>query len=94
MSAEAAANALERFWSSSIQSVASSISFNDVLACMSRLGADPSILSKHSWSSGGFYMNGDVQDRDSIICRLVTLVTACARYFSTLSKLFEIPIAF
>ena len=78
MCSEAAANTLEHFWSSSIQPAASSISFKDVLSCLNRLGADPSILSTLPWSDDDLGM-GDVHDRDSILRRLITLLTACAR---------------
>ncbi len=79
MCGEAAANTLEQFWSSSIQPAASSISFKDVLSCIRRLGADPSILSTHPWSGDDLDMGSDVHDRDSILRRLITLLIACAR---------------
>lgn len=57
----------------------STIQFKDVLSCLNRFGVDPNILARQNWQRRNAGVCDNLHNRDVVIFRLVSLITACAR---------------
>lgn len=74
-----AVNTLTKFWSSSMQPSTTTILFKDILNCLKGFGVNPHILSAQNWEIESPGACNNPQDKEVVIPRLVTLITACAR---------------
>jgi hypothetical protein len=62
-----------------MQPTTSAILFKDVLNFLKRFGIDPRILAGQEWEDANPGVCHNSLNREVVISRLVTLITACAR---------------
>ena len=76
-----------------MQPSTSTIQFRDVLNCLNRFGVDPNILAGQNWEQQNVEVCDNLHNRDVVIFRLISLITACARSVFELISLLLIDIS-